>query len=126
MSVPAARLVVVNSATPSVSVSLPSVPLWSLKVTVPPFGNSTARGQVADSRDERDRLPDRPPKRSRRLSAVSVGSARRRGYGHGHRRRDLANDVVVASAIEQVARGIDGDAEGAASSAAVAGPLSPL
>ena len=38
MFVPAARLEVVNVATPSTSVSLPIAPLWSLKVTVPPFG----------------------------------------------------------------------------------------
>ena len=38
MIVPAARLEVVNVATPSTSVSLPIVPFWSLKVTVPPFG----------------------------------------------------------------------------------------
>ena len=38
MFVPAARLEVVNAATPSTSVSLPIAPLWSLKVTVPPFG----------------------------------------------------------------------------------------
>ena len=38
MSVPAARLEVVNSATPLTSGALPIVPFWSLKVTVPPFG----------------------------------------------------------------------------------------
>ena len=38
MSVPAARLEVVNSATPLTSVALPIVPPWSLKVTVPPVG----------------------------------------------------------------------------------------
>ena len=36
--VPAARLEVVNSATPSTIVALPIDPPWSLKVTVPPFG----------------------------------------------------------------------------------------
>ena len=36
--VPAARLEVVNAATPSTSVSLSIAPFWSLKVTVPPFG----------------------------------------------------------------------------------------
>ena len=34
----AVRLEVVNVATPLTSGSLPSVPSWSLKVTVPPFG----------------------------------------------------------------------------------------
>ncbi len=38
MFVPAAKLVVVSSATPSVSVTPPIAPFWSLKVTVPPFG----------------------------------------------------------------------------------------
>ena len=32
--------------------------------------------------------------------------------GHGHRRRDLADHVVVTVGDEQVARGIDGDAAG--------------
>ncbi len=38
MIVPAARPEGVNVATPSSSVSLPMVPFWSLKVTVPPLG----------------------------------------------------------------------------------------
>ena len=38
MFVPAARLEVVNSATPLTSVALPIAPPWSLNVTVPPFG----------------------------------------------------------------------------------------
>ena len=38
MYVPTARLAVVNVATPLDSVSLSSVPFWSLKVTVPPLG----------------------------------------------------------------------------------------
>ena len=38
MSVPAARLEVVNVATPLTSVALPIAPPWSLKVTVPPLG----------------------------------------------------------------------------------------
>ena len=36
--VPTAKLAVVNVATPLTSGSLASVPFWSLKVTVPPFG----------------------------------------------------------------------------------------
>ena len=56
--VPAARLEVVNSATPLTSVAVPIAPPWSLKVTVPPFGSRPARGQVADRRGERDRLTD--------------------------------------------------------------------
>ena len=35
---PAARLEVVNVATPLTSVALPIAPFWSLKVTVPPVG----------------------------------------------------------------------------------------
>ena len=65
MYVPTARLAVVNVATPLDSVSLASVPFWSLKVTVPPLGvappavkSLTVAVKVTD-------WPGRPP-RSRR------------------------------------------------------------
>ena len=72
--VPNARLAVVNVATPLDSVSLPSVPFWSLKVTVPPLGvappavkSLTVAVKVTD-------WPG-PAAAVEAISAVSVGSA---------------------------------------------------
>ena len=111
MFVPAARLEVVNSATPSASVSLPIVPLWSLKVTVPPFGvappadrSLTVAVNVTDCSG--DRRSGRGDQRR------EGGQGARRADGHGHRRRDLADHVVAEVGDEHVARGIDGDAAG--------------
>ena len=72
--VPAARLEVVNVATPLTSVSLSSVPLWSLNVTVPPFGvappadkSLTVAVNVTDCPGSADAVEA--------ISAVSVGKA---------------------------------------------------
>ena len=45
--VPAARLEVVNSASPLTSATLPIAPPWSLNVTVPPFGVAPAGNKSA-------------------------------------------------------------------------------
>ena len=65
MIVPAARLEVVNAATPSASVSLPIAPLWSLKVTVPPFGVAPPADRSLTVAVNVTDCPG-PPKRSRR------------------------------------------------------------
>ena len=99
MSVPAARLEVVNAATPSTSVALPIAPLWSLKVTVPPFGVAPPARQVADGRGERDRLPEgrrsgRGPQRR------EGGQGARRADGHGRRCEERGADGIIAIAVE--------------------------
>ena len=65
VSVPAARLEVVNVATPSTSGAVPIVPLWSLKVTVPPFGVAPPADRSLTVAVNVTDCP-RPPKRSRR------------------------------------------------------------
>ena len=110
MYVPAARLEVVNVATPLDSVSLPSVPFWSLKVTVPPLGvappavkSLTVAVKVTDW--------PWPAAAVEAISAVAVGAGvatvnvatPRGGEVEGHRRgrdpaaghRELAARVVV-------------------------------
>ena len=60
------------------------------------------------------------------VAAVTVGPVAGDGDDVAGRLDDLADHVVVRVGDEQVARGVDGDAAGSSSSAAVAGPLSPL
>ena len=60
------------------------------------------------------------------VAAVTGGAVAGDGDDVAGRLDHLADHVVVRVGDEQVARGVDGDAAGPFSSAAVAGPLSPL
>ena len=94
MSVPAARLEVVNVRHAVDQRRGAERSALVAEGDRPAVRSGPARGQVADRRGERDRLAD--DRRSGRGGQRREGrQGTRRADGHGHRRRDLADHVVT-------------------------------